>query len=185
MATPAHNRVLGSRYARALFEVARAEADPRAVEGELAAFVALFEQSTPLRRALWSPAVPVARKQAVVSEITRRARYAAPLEKLLKLMAERDHLALLEHVLDAYRRRLTDHLGIVRAEVTTASPLSGEGLQAVERALGRATGKQVTVTAHVNPALVGGVVAKVDSTVYDGSVVRQLERIKEKMIEGA
>ena len=181
MANPAHSRALASRYARALFEVAVVEADPRAVEGELANFAALFEQSPPLRRALWNPAVPVARKLAVVCEITGRARYAAPLEKLLKLMAERDHLALLPHLLEAYRRRLMDHLGIVQAEVTTAAALPPERLREVERALARATGKQVTISTRVNAAIIGGVVAKVDSTVYDGSVVRQLERIKDKM----
>ena len=181
----ASNRALASRYARALLEVAVSEADPRAVEDELASFVALFERNAALSRALCSPAVPLARKLAVVSEITGRAHYAAPLEKLLKLMAERDHLTLLQHVLDAYRRRLMDHLGIVRAQVTTAVPLSPERLQAVERALARATGRRVTMTTRVNPAIIGGVVTKVDSTVYDGSVVRQLERIREKMIERA
>ena len=148
MANPAHNRALAGRYARALFEVAVAEADPRAIELELAAFAALFEQSALLRRVLWNPAVPVPRKQAVVSEITARARYAAPIEKLLRLMAERDHLALLPHLLEAYRKRLMDHLGIVQAEVTTATPLSPERVREVERALARATGKQVTVDTH-------------------------------------
>jgi F-type H+-transporting ATPase subunit delta len=181
----ASHRALASRYARALFEVAVAEADPKAIESDLAGFVALFEQFPPLRRTLWNPVVPVERKRAVVAAITARAGYAAPLEKLVKLMAERDHLALLQHVLDAYRRRLMVHLGLVQAEITSASPLSPQALQDVERALARATGKQVTTTTRVNPAIIGGLVARVDSTVYDGSIVRQLERIKEKMIERA
>ena len=180
----ATSRALASRYARALFEVAQIEADPRAVECELANFVALFEQHAPLRRALWSPSIPIARKQAVVAAITGRAGYAPPLEKLLKLMAERDHLSLLQHVLDAYRRRLMDHLGIVQAQVTTASALPPERLQAIEHALSHATGKQVTMTTQVDPALIGGIVAKVDSTVYDGSVARQLQRIKETIANG-
>jgi F-type H+-transporting ATPase subunit delta len=78
-----------------------------------------------------------------------------------------------------------DHLGIVHAEVTTAAPLPDGQLKAVQQALSGATGKQVTVTPRVNPAIIGGVVAKVDSTVYDGSVVRQLERIRRKMTESA
>ncbi len=172
---------LASRYARALFDVAIVEADPRAVECELANFVGLFEQYAPLRRALWNPAVPVARKLAVITELTERARYAPPLEKLLKLMAEHDHLALLQHLLDAYRKRLMEHLGIVQAEVTTATALSPERLQAVEQALAKATGKQVRMTALVDPTIIGGVVARVDSTVYDGSVTRQLELIKERL----
>ncbi len=177
----AANHALASRYARALFEVVAAEGDVRAVERDLAAFVALFEQHVPLRRALWNPAVPIVRKLAVVSEITRLGRYAAPLEKLLKLMAERDHLALLPLALDAYHRRLMDHLGIVQAEVTTATQLPADRAAAIQRALAQATGRQVTMTTQVNAAIIGGVVAKVDSTVYDGSVVRHLERMREKM----
>jgi F-type H+-transporting ATPase subunit delta len=178
-------RALASRYARALFEVAVAETDPRAVERDLGGFLALLEQYPPLRRVLWNRAVPAERKRAVVAEIARRGPYPLPLEKLLKLLAERDHLALLPALLDAYRRRLMDHLGIVQAQVTTAAPLASNRLAALERALSRATGKQVTMTASVDPSIVGGVVARVDSTVYDGSVARQLDRIKAKITEGA
>jgi F-type H+-transporting ATPase subunit delta len=182
MRNVAAERALASRYARALFEVAVAGADPRAIERDLEGFVTLLDEHLALRRALWNPAVPAPRKLAVVADITARAPHAAPVEKLLKLMAERDHLALLQQVLDSYRRRLMEHLGIVQAHVTTAAPLPPERLHAVEQALSRATGKQVRMTAEVDPAIIGGVVAKVDSTVYDGSVTRHLERIKEKLM---
>lgn len=181
----AANRAVAARYARALFEVAVAEADPRAVERDLTSLVALFEENPVLRKALWNPAVPSARKVAAIGDIAQRGRLAAPLAKLLKLMAERDYLSLLPHLLKAYRRRLMDHLGIVQAEVTTAVPLRPEEMQALERELARATGKQVTMTAQVNAGIIGGVVTRLDSTVYDGSVVRQLERIRQKMTEEA
>lgn len=175
----ATSRARASRYARALFEVALVEADPREVERELADFAGLFEQYAPLRRALWSMSVPVARKQAVVAALIERARYARPLEKLIGLVAQRDQLSLLPHLLDAYRRRLMDHLGIVQAQVKTATAQPPERLQAIQQALSHATGKQVTMTTQVDPALIGGIVATVQSTVYDGSVSRQLQRIKE------
>jgi F-type H+-transporting ATPase subunit delta len=181
MVNIAANRGLASRYARALFDVALAEADVRQVDTSLAAFVALFDQYAPLRRALWNPAVPVARKLGVVSKISALGHYPAPLDKLLKLLAERDHLALLPHLLTAYRRRVTGHLGIVEATVTTATPLAPERLAGIARALAHATGKQVTMRTAIDPAVIGGVVARVDCTVYDGSVARQLERIREKM----
>jgi F-type H+-transporting ATPase subunit delta len=185
MANIAKNRSRASRYARALFDVAVAEGDPRAVEGGLAGFVALLDAFPLLRRVLWNPAVPTARKLSAVGEIVRRAGYPAPLAKMLTLLAGRDLLSLLPEVLDAYRRRLMDHEGIVAAHVTTAVPLAEDRLRAVAAALGRATGKRVTMTTRVDPAIIGGVVAKVDSTVYDGSVARQLERIREKMAGGA
>jgi F-type H+-transporting ATPase subunit delta len=185
MANIAKNRSRASRYAMALFDVAVAEGDPHAVERDLASFVALFGQFPPLRRALWNPAVPVARKLGVVCEIVERGGYPAPLAKLLKLLAERDLLVLLQDLLDAYRRRLMDHDGIVLAHVTTAVPLPEDRLRAIAAALGQATGKQVTMTTDVDPAIIGGVMAKVDSSVYDGSVARQLERLREKMAGGA
>ena len=185
MQNPAKSRALAARYARALFEVAVSEADPRVVEADLASFVTLLEQHPSLRRVLWNPAIPAERKQAAVSDLAAQARHALPLAKLLALLAERDHLALLPHLLEAYRRRLMSHLGIVQAHVTTAAPLSAQRLRDVERALAHATGRQVTMTTRVDPAIIGGVVARVDSTVYDGSVARQLERIRDKMLEGA
>jgi F-type H+-transporting ATPase subunit delta len=165
--------------------VAVADGDPRAIERDLASVVALFDRFPPLRRALWNPAVPAARKVSVIGEILERSHCPAQLAKLLRLLAERDLLALLPDLLEAYRRRLMDHYGIVSAHVTTAVSLPEDRLRAVAAALGQATGKQVTMTTAVDPALIGGVVARVDSTVYDGSVVRQLERLKEKMAGGA
>ena len=181
----AANRALASRYARALFDVAVAEGDPRAIDLDLAAFAELLRQYPPLRLVLSNRNVAVARKVALVTELTTRGHCAPPLQKLLNRMAERDHLVLIQPLADAYRRRVMDHLGIVQAQVTTAAPLAPDRLSAIERALAAATGKQVTMTTAVDPEIIGGVVARLDSTVYDGSVVRQLERIKAKMTEGA
>jgi F-type H+-transporting ATPase subunit delta len=174
-------RAAAARYARALFDVAAAEGDPRQVETELAEIVALLGGHEALRVALTNPAVPTPAKRAVMRELAARASLSTPVTKLLALMAERDRLALLPDLLEAYRARLMEHLQIVRADVTTAVALPADRLAALERAFAEATGRTVTVAARVDPAIVGGVVARIGSTVYDGSIKRHLERIREQL----
>ncbi len=84
----------------------------------------------------------------------------------------------------SYRDRLMDHLNVVRAEVTTAVDLAPERAQAIERRLEEVTGRTVTLTTKIDPALIGGMVARVGSTVYDGSVTMQLQKMKTRLAEG-
>ena len=192
------------RYARALLDVAVNEAehghagarerrawvpDPRVIaalqeiEQQLGTFVDLFTQHPTLESVLLNPAVPVPRKRAVVAELTGRLGVPAVLSKLLVLLADRDRLRLLPDLLAAYRERVLDYRQVVRAEVTTAAPLVANRAQAIERRLAQVTGQQVTVTASVDPSLIGGVVARIGSTVYDGSITRQLQKMREKLAE--
>ena len=130
------------------------------------------------------PAIPAARKRAVVEQLLARVPGLSPvLSRLLLLLAERDRLLLLPDVADAYRQRLMDHLQVVRAEVTTAIPLPAERVQALQQGLARATGRQVQLGTRVDQSIIGGAVARIGSTVYDGSVTTQLERLKQKLVE--
>jgi len=123
----------------------------------------------------------VQRKRAAVEELTRRAKVAPMLAKLLALLAGRDRLVLLPELLAAYRERLLDHLKIVRAEVTTAVTLSPDRAKAVEQSLARMTGRTVTLETRMDPSIIGGVVARIGSTVYDGSVATQLRKMREQL----
>lgn len=178
------NRSSAARYARALLDVTRAErGDVEAVERDLASFVSLVDGEAALRRALVNPAIPAPRKKALVTELLARAPLQPPVAKLLLLLAERDRLALLPDVLDLYRQRLLDLRNIVRAEVTTAVPLEAGRVEALRAALGALTGGQVAMTTRVDPGLIGGVVTRIGSVVYDGSVRRQLERMREALTQ--
>ena len=103
--------------------------------------------------------------------------------KLLHLLAERDRLVLLGDIVEAYRGRLLRHRGVVEAQVTTATPISDDRTAGLERALQAASGAQVTMTTDVDPELLGGVVARVGTTVYDGSVAHHLRRIRQNLLE--
>lgn len=176
------NRAAAGRYARALFDVVLKEADPQLAESELADFIAVVQSSAALHRVLTTPAIPAARKRAVVDALLAQAGpLTTALRKLLVMLAERDRLVLLPDLLDTYRQRLMQHLHVVSAELTTAVPLPDAHRAAIEQNLARVTGRTVVLTARVDPAIIGGAVTRVGSTVYDGSVVRQLERLREQL----
>ena len=174
-------KMAAARYARALFDVALAEDDPQAIEQQLADAVGLFTGHGDLWRAVTNPAVPVQKKRAVVDELLPKLALRAPLAKLLAMMAGRDRLVLLPDLLEAYRSRLMDHQQVVRATVTTVVPLSPARAEALSEKLAALTGRKVLMQTHTDPALIGGVVARIGSTVYDGSVKRQLEKMKERL----
>lgn len=181
------NRTAATRYARALLDVAvrEGQTDLREIESQLAAFAALFTAHPTLAKVLLNAAVPAPRKKAAVEAVVARVQPSPVVGKLLVLLAARDRLVLLPDLLTSYRDRLLDHLKIVRAEVTTAVPLGSERTKAVEQSLAALTGRSVTLDTSVDPSIIGGVVARIGSTVYDGSVTRQLEKMKARLIAGA
>ena len=178
------SRTAAARYAKALMEVASKEAPQGGVDKvaeELDAFAALVSQNAALSRVLTNPAVPAARKRAAVAELTRIAGVSPLVSKLLALLAERDRLTLLNDLASIYRDLLMERQNVVRAQVTTADPLTPERAKAIEQGLAAVTGKRVSMTTIVDKDIVGGVVARVGSTVYDASIATQLKKIRERL----
>jgi F-type H+-transporting ATPase subunit delta len=171
------------RYARALFDVALKESDPSRVEQELSSITALIKEHAELQNALESPGVPPHAKRAVVQALVERGQFIPSVGKLLLMLAERDRLTLLTGVLEAFRAKLRDQQRVLEAEVTTAFPLEPEQHAALQQRLGAATARQVTLTTKVDPAIIGGVVARIGSTVYDGSLATQLTKLKGRLAE--
>lgn len=169
------------RYARALFDVALAEDDVVDVERQFSAAVDVFTGHADLWRVMTNPAVPVQKKRAVVDRIVPALALQPVLQKLLAMMASRDRLALLPDLLEEYRGRLLVHQQVVKAEIRTAVPLPADGAARIGERLASLTGRRVVLSATTDPRLIGGVVAQIGSTVYDGSVKRQLEKMRERL----
>jgi F-type H+-transporting ATPase subunit delta len=178
-------RTSATRYARALFDVAVRESDPARVEQDLSALVRAMTENAELRRALTSPAVPRSSRVALVSSLAAQAGVVPPVAKILALLADRGRLELLPVLLEVYSDRLLEHHNVIRASVTTAMPVGADQVQALESHLSSITGKQVQLRASVDPALIGGIVAKVGSTVYDGSIRTRLQKMKQRLVENA
>jgi F-type H+-transporting ATPase subunit delta len=177
-------RAAASRYARALFDVALKERlDLDRIEAELRTFRELVAGHAQLQRVFANPAVPPARKRAAVEQLVAIERVSAPVARLLSLLADRDRLALLDDLMQAFTDRLMDHQQVVRAEVTTAIELPPDRVTALQQGIARATGRQVRLATKVDPAIVGGAVTRIGSTVYDGSVTTQLAKLKDRLTQ--
>src|SRR5262245_48020328 len=176
------NKTAATRYARALLDVAIAEhADLDQIERDLNGVAGLFTQHPALGHALLNPVVPIPRKRAAIAQLTASAGLTPMVAKLVGLLADRDRLVLIPDLVTAYHERLLDHRHVIRAAITTTEPLSADRAKAVEAGLARATGRTVSLTANVDPSIVGGVVTRIGSTVYDGSIRRQLQKIRERL----
>ena len=173
------------RYARALFDVALKEGiDLEKAQADLQQFVDLFAAHPVLSTTLGNPAIPASKKKALVSALVTRAGSLSPVvSKLILLLAERDRLMLLPDLLRIYRDRVMDHQKVIRGEVTTAIPIAAERLRALEQGLQKATGRTVILESKVDPSIIGGVITRLGSTVYDGSVTSQLQKMKQALLE--
>jgi F-type H+-transporting ATPase subunit delta len=176
-------RASAARYASALFDVAINESNPEQALKELDAFASVVASHAELQKALLNPAVPAANKRAVVQQLVDRLRPSTPVHKLLLLLAERDRLELLPDLLGVYRERVMDHLKILDAEVTTAGPLQPEEAARLQQRLTASTGRTVTMKTRVDPSIIGGIITRIGSTVYDGSVSSQLAALRQRLGE--
>jgi F-type H+-transporting ATPase subunit delta len=176
------SRTAAARYARALLDVAISEsADLDTIARELDEFTAFFTGQPALEGLMLNPAVPAPRKRAAMEEITKISGLTPIVSKLLILLADRDRLGLLKDVAATYRDFLAERQNVVHAEVTSAEPLSNDRVQAIERRLADMTGKRVSMTTRVDKDIIGGVVARVGSTIYDASIATQLKKIRERL----
>ncbi len=176
-------RTSANRYARALLEVAAQESDVDQVARDLSCVVGTIAGHEGLRRVLMGASVPVASRVGVVRAVTERLGMTGPVAKLVVVLAERGRLELLGGIASAYGERLLAHKNIVPARVVTAAPLPTEKITAFEASLARVTGKQVQLRVDVDPSLIGGAVARIGSTVYDGSIRTQLQNLKQQLVK--
>ena len=176
-------RASASRYARALLEAIVPDGNPEQVERDLTAFADLVASSSELQRTFANPAVPVSAKRRVVERLLAQLRVSPAVAALLSLFADRDRLALVGELAAAYRERLMEYRQVARAEVTTAAPLAPEQVAALHQQLAVATGRRLTLTTRVDPAIIGGAVARVGGIVYDSSIATQLQRIRQRLEE--
>ena len=176
---------VASRYARALADIltgtaAGIEAD--AALEQLREFRAMQVSSVELRSILISPAVPPRNKRKAVGKLADQLGMALVLKNFLFVLIDHRRTAILGEILTSLQSQLDERRGIVRATVSSARPLSDEQRHEVEASLAKRTGKQVVGQYAVDDSLIGGIVARVGSRVYDGSVRGQLQAMRSRLV---
>jgi F-type H+-transporting ATPase subunit delta len=175
---------LASRYASALVDVAtgvKCPVDPHQLLGELRGFEAVLAGSAELRNALASPSVPPARKRAVVGAIGAKLAVSRVARNFLFVLTDHRRITMLSEVLEAFDLLSDERLGFTRAEISSARDLEQPQRDAVSHELERLTGKKVRMRFAVDRELLGGLVARLGSTVYDGSVRGQLHALGKRL----
>ena len=173
---------VATRYARALVDVVTepgSNVDGATALAQLRQVGAMISSSDDLRVALLSPAVSPSRKRAVIAKLID---VHPKVRNFLYVVIDHRRVHEIPAIVEAFEALLDEHLGFVRADVSSAQLLSEEQRAALETQLTRMAGKKAKLKFTTDPALVAGVVARVGSKVYDGSVKGQLERLRARLI---
>jgi F-type H+-transporting ATPase subunit delta len=175
---------LVDRYASALVDVVTAPNSPVApadVLAQLRDFDNLAQESKELRTAMDSPAIAPARKRAAIGKLVEKLGCSRIVRNFLFVLSDKRRMDALHEIVEALDVQLDARLGFVRAEVRSAEELDAAQVDALTHKLADITGKQIRMKLQKDPSLIGGVVARVGSTVYDGSVRGRLDGLARKL----
>ena len=175
---------VASRYASALADVVtgpNSQLRPEDTLAQLRAFEATLQGSEELRNALITPAVPPARKKAVVARIADLLQLTRIARNFLFVLVDHRRTALLAEIIPLFERVIDERLGFVQAEVAAARDLSEGQRKELTARFEQLTGKRIRMRFKVDTSLIGGVVAHIGSTVYDGSVRGQLATLERRL----
>ncbi len=173
--------IVARRFAGALADVAMEQKSAEAVKRDLGLFVELFFSTADLRNALESPAVNGDVKQKVIATIAARMGLNTAVRNFISLVVNHRRTELLREMREAFGEELNARLGIEEAEVTSARELSAGEKRELSAVLERRTGKKIEARFREDKALLGGAVVRLGSTIYDGSVREQLNRLREQL----
>lgn len=174
---------VAERYASVLFDLARDESAIDSIEAELVGLSGMIDESEDFRRLIESPVFSAEEQQRAVGAVADKAGITGLTGNFLRLLAHNRRLFALPGAIKAFRVMAAAERGEVSAEVTSAQPLSDAQVTALKDALKDKLGKEVTLSADVNPALLGGLVVKVGSRMIDTSLRTRLMTVKSHLKE--
>ncbi|HEX8998433.1 MAG TPA: ATP synthase F1 subunit delta [Blastocatellia bacterium] len=173
---------IANRYARALADVITERGEMNEVVAELNDFSSLLSQHEQLRGVFASPVIPIERKRNVLNELLSRLKLRPTSSNFLQLLLSNLRLHNLDQMLHALSRELDVRTDVVLAEVTTAREINDQEKALLRDKLKTATGKDVRLQFRTDPNLIGGVVTRIGSVIYDGSIKNQLAQMKQKLM---
>ena len=173
-----------ARYSRALADVVfEQKLDAQKVVGEVRAIEAALSESPALRHTWDNPAVQMPVKVKVLDAIVAKLGGSRITRNFVALLIERGRIRQLKEIRTQFEAEVNERLGIADAGVTSIRALGEDEKRALESQIGKVTGKKIRASYATDKNVMGGTVVKVGSTVYDGSVRGQLQRLKQQLIE--
>jgi F-type H+-transporting ATPase subunit delta len=175
-------QTVARRYAIALADVVISRGEAQDVREELTAWEALMQSNPQLVDVFRHPTIPYEQKRGVLNELIKRTHPRQTTANFLQVLLQNHRLADLSEVNKQFAQELDRRTGFVSAQVTTARPVSTETQETLRARLSELTGSRVRLEFGVDESLIGGVVTRIGSTLYDGSVRGKLQRVRQKMI---
>ena len=174
-------QTVARRYATALADVVIQQGEAREVQDELRAWGAMLQANANLREVFANPTIALDQKRAVLNKLIEMAKPRATTGNFLKVLLQNQRLTELGEINRKFAQILDERAGMVAATVTTARAVPQDAQAKLHDTLTTLTGKKVRIDFATDPEIIGGLVTRIGSTVYDGSVRSQLQQIKEKM----
>jgi F-type H+-transporting ATPase subunit delta len=171
------------RYARAFLDAAIKQRNFTVVLEELETFDKQLQSVHVLREVFLNPAVPEDKRQKVLEEIGKKANMQQLTLNFLRTLIRRDRLKLLKQITVSAEQQFLERQGIVVVEVITARPLDPDEETRLVQSLEKFTGKKVQIENHIDKTLIGGAITRIGTTMYDGSVITQLDQLKAKIAQ--
>ena len=175
-------QTIARRYATALAEVAIDRNEEALVRQEIDYWATLIEDNPLLREVFGNPTIPDEQERKVLEELIARTRIGETSASFLRVLLRNRRLDELKPIAERFRQELDERRGIVGAHVTTARPVPEDVKAALKDALSARTGQTVSLSFLTDDSIIGGVVTRIGSTIFDGSVQGQLDRLADEMI---
>ena len=175
------SQTVARRYASALADVVIERNEAQLVQAELAAWAKMISENGALLEAFSNPTVAYEQKRNVLNELIARTKVRPTTTNFLRTLLKNQRLAELSQVNDKLAQILDERAGIVSAQIISARPVSDNVRGLLEEKLREMTGKKARLTFATDESLLGGIVTRIGSTIYDGSVSNQLSRLREDL----
>ena len=172
------------RYAIALADVVMTTGETETVRRELKDWERLITDNNDLLSVFNNPAIPHTDKEKVLGTLIERSHPSKPTSNFLRVLLRNDRLTELREINDRFAAEIEERSGEVSAEIISARDLEESERSELRSNLEKLTGRRVNINYEINRDLIGGVVTRIGSTVYDGSVKTQLENLKEQLVNG-
>ena len=172
-------QTVARRYATALADVAIERREERQIQNELDQWAAMMESSPQLKEVFANPTIVHDHKRKVLEDLIARTRVKDTTASFLRVLLRNQRLAQLRDIAARYGHVLDERSGMLAGSVTTARPITEELRKTLHETLSAATGRTVRLSFDTDEQIIGGMVARIGSTVFDGSVQSHLERLAE------
>jgi F-type H+-transporting ATPase subunit delta len=172
-------QTVARRYAAALADVAIERREEREIQNELDQWASMIEANPQLKEVFANPTIAYDHKVKVLEELISRSRVRETTASFLRVLLRNQRLSQLREVAARYGQVLDQRAGVVAANVTTARPIPEELKNTLHETLAAATGQKVRLSFNTDETIIGGMVARIGSTIFDGSVQSRLDRLSE------